>query len=83
MELISLSKIEGGYRVEYENGVYLGDILAKEDGFYDFWPDLKGGYWPAYLLHVIADKLDELNKPWEDNIAVYFDNETKTTANKT
>jgi hypothetical protein len=63
-----LTKIEGGYRVEWENGVYIGDILMKEDGFYDFWPIQHGGYWPSYILRVIADKLDEINKPWQDQI---------------
>jgi hypothetical protein len=56
------------YHVHHENGVRLGDILAKEDGFYDFWPDYtqgRGGYWPAYILRELADKLDELNAPWQ------------------
>jgi hypothetical protein len=59
-----------GYQVYYQNGVFLGDIFIKEDGFYDFWPEhpSRGGCWPAYVLRAIADKLDELNKPWEDII---------------
>jgi hypothetical protein len=50
------------------NGVKIGQILAKEDGYYDFWPELGGGYWPAYLLRAIADMLDTMNKPWDDQI---------------
>ena len=68
-KMITLKKIrQDTYKVDYENGVELGYILVKEDGFYDFWPEPKGGYWPAYILHEIANKLDELNKPWEDII---------------
>jgi hypothetical protein len=53
----------------YENGVKLGQVLAKEDGFYDFWPELNGGYWPAHMLRAIADMLDEMNYTWEQTIA--------------
>lgn len=60
---------QGVYKVYYhENGVYLGNILCKEDGFYAFWPLLKGGYWEAFMLRAIADKLDEMNQPWIDVI---------------
>lgn len=56
-----------------DNDVYLGDILKKEDGFYDFWPLKRPGcYWPAHLLRAIADKLDEMNAPWQKEIDDYF-----------
>lgn len=58
----------------YENGVLLGQILMKEDGYYDFWPELKGGYWSAEVLRQIADLLDQLNAPWEKEINDYFAN---------
>lgn len=61
------------YKVFYKNGVYLGDIISKEDGFYDFWPDYsKRGCWSAYVLRELADKLDEMNAPWEKDIEEYF-----------
>lgn len=66
---------EGGvaaHKVYAYNGVYIGDFLMKEDGFYDFWPIFKGGYWPAYMLHAIADTLDEWNSPYEKEIEEYF-----------
>lgn len=50
----------------YKNGVKLGEVLAKDDGLYDFWPDLsKGGCWPSHLLREIADLLDDMNRDWE------------------
>lgn len=61
-----------GTKLFYKNGVQLGEILMKEDGFYDFWPNLNGGHWPAHLLHAIAKKLDEMNAPWEKEIEAHF-----------
>lgn len=52
----------------FQNGVKMGQILRKEDGFYDFWPELRGGYWPAYVLRAIADMLDDMNKEWHEQI---------------
>lgn len=70
---ISLEKVSPAeYKVKGHNGVYIGDFLRKEDGYFDFWPDLKGGFWPSYMLRALADKLDELNKPWDDDIKKYF-----------
>ena len=63
-------------KLYYENGVYLGEILAKEDGFYDFWPELRGGYWEAHVLRAIADLLDEKNKPWQESIDKYFEEQS-------
>ena len=63
------------YKVYYKNGVYLGDIFAKEDGFYDFWPEYpyKGGYWSSHILREISDKLDEINAPWQKQLDDYMD----------
>lgn len=50
---------------------FVGDLCCMEDGFYQFFPDLesRGGYWPSWILRKIADKVDELNAPWEEQIA--------------
>lgn len=73
--LLNYIPIQGGYQVYYENGVYLGDILTDVDGFYYYWPELRGGSWASIVMRLIADKLDELNQPWEEEIERYF-NET-------
>lgn len=57
------------YRIEYENEVKIGDFFKDVDGFYYFWPKLHGGSWNALVMRIIADKLDELNRPWEEEIA--------------
>lgn len=50
--------------------VYLGDAIQYEDGFFyfHFANDGNKGYWQAYILRAIADKLDELNKEFEKSI---------------
>ena len=71
----------GEYAVYYEDRVFLGLIFAKEDGFYDFWPDLKDGCWSAYVLREIADKLDEINAPYEKELNEYFDEQKENEIN--
>ena len=57
--------------VHYSNDVYLGQLQPTDDGFYVFWPKLRGGCWAGYVLTEIAAKLDELNAPWEKMIDEY------------
>ncbi len=61
------------FKVTYENGVYMGDLSIAHDCNYNFWPDLKGGFWAGYVLKEIVDKLEELNKPINDEMNEYFD----------
>lgn len=49
------------------------DIIQDVDGYYYFWPAEGGGYFNEFTLRVIADHLEELNKPWDDEINKYFD----------
>lgn len=55
-----------------DNGVKLGEVFPKEDGYNDFWPELRGGYWPAHMLRAIADLLDELNREWHAKVTAEF-----------
>lgn len=53
------------YTVRIGN-VLAGELYIESDGFYVFDPVAgRTGYWPAWMLRNIADKLDELNKEWE------------------
>jgi hypothetical protein len=66
-------KSAGVYTLYFENGVIVGDVMMKEDGYYDWWPELSdGGCLAAHFLRGIADLLDELNAPWDRNIDAYF-----------
>lgn len=69
-EIVRIERSGDHWKVYYNaNGVVLGDLMQKEDGFFDFWPTDRDGCWAAYVLRAIADKLDELNKPWDDIIS--------------
>ncbi len=74
--LIKIEKVsEGNFKVYAENGVYLGDFLMKEDGFYDWWPHPdtgKRGFWSAWMLRCMADELDVLNAPYQKEIDEYM-----------
>ena len=61
-----------------ENGVKIGQILREVDGFFVFYPEQHGGFWPAHMLREVSNKLYELNEPWEKQINDYFDAQTKS-----
>ena len=50
------------------NNIYAGTLEPKEDGFWDWWPEPRPGYIPAWVLHAIANKLDEINKDWDAQV---------------
>ena len=56
------------YDVIYENGVKLGHLLREVDGFFVWYPPhpSNGGAWNSHIIRNIANKLDELNKEWEE-----------------
>lgn len=60
-----------------ENGVKLGQLLREVDGYFVFYPELRGGFWPSYMLREISNKLEGLNAPWDKIISDYFDAQAK------
>lgn len=51
------------------NGLPAGGIYKGEDGFFQYYAPLyDDGYIPSWVLRSLADKVDELNKPWQDEI---------------
>jgi hypothetical protein len=44
------------------------DIMPLEDGFYVWFPPKGGGGFDAWLLRAIVDRLDELNKPLNEEL---------------
>lgn len=47
--------------------LWLAGIYQDVDGFYYYDPPMNGSY-AAHTLREIAAKLDELNKPWSEQI---------------
>ena len=61
-----------GDRLYYYNGPLMGDVYKEVDGYYVFVP--KGsGFWESHQLRQVADYLDEINKPWHDEVCQYFE----------
>jgi len=59
-----------GLLITAPNGKYLGGVdQDRSDGFYYFKRSNDStATWPSWALRQIADKLDELNKPWEEHV---------------
>lgn len=75
MDKISLSDLlyaakreHGGYIVTYYNGVDLGTFEYGNDGYLYYWPSKREGCWSATQMREIANLLDHLNAPWDEQI---------------
>ena len=66
--VFALTDTVGVIQVSTPNGVKAGEILMMEDGYYQFWPEVKHGYWPAWAMRQIADKVDSMNEDWDAKI---------------
>jgi hypothetical protein len=62
-----------GRELFHENGVKLGKVLPDVDGYYKFWPELRGGYWDESILGQIANLLTKMNGPWDKTVKDYFE----------
>jgi len=78
---IKLEKISDvTYRLLTSNGKYIGFFELDVDGYYYFWnEDYNTGSWSSNSLRIIADKLDEINKPYDDSVKEYFKKESLKT----
>ncbi len=52
----------------YDNGAEIGHVYQEVDGYWVFQPDPGKGYMNEFLLRVVADKLEEMNKEWHEEI---------------
>lgn len=69
--MITLNKITDNlYQVIFtENDKFLGMFERDIDGYFYFAENNRvSGYWSSYVLRAIADKLDEINKDWDEQI---------------
>ena len=50
-------------------GMPMGELYMEVDGCYVFDPITgRSGYWPAWMMQSIVDKLTELNAEWEEQL---------------
>jgi len=51
---------------------FIGEFIPEVDGLYVFYPTPKAaGFYSEELLRALADKLKELNAPWQKQMEVY------------
>ena len=71
---MSFVQKEGIVIVFASNTVKAGEILLMDDGYYQFWPEPISGYWPTWALRQVADRVDSMNRLWNDKVkALYYE----------
>lgn len=69
-----------GWIVLIPNKIRMCEVLVDVDGFYKLdTSSFGGGLIESYHLQMIADKIKELNMPYEAQLKAYFDNQPKET----
>jgi len=67
-----------GYAVSTKNGIFLGQLMPGDDGYHIFFSeDTRGAAWSGWLLREIADKIDELDKDWNEQVIKALENVPK------
>lgn len=76
MEIELVKQSEYQYKVYWSNNKYLGTFDSDVDGRFHYLecPTLNGA-WDSYQLITIANKLYEVNKPFDDSVKEYFEKE--------
>jgi hypothetical protein len=74
MNQLTLNQTTGrNYDLIWNDSINIGQAVIDVDGFYYFLPNHNGGgLWQAYVLRAIAERLDELNQEWSEEIDRMF-----------
>lgn len=76
MEIKLEQGLNKSFIIKTESGKKLGYFVLDVDGYYHYKElETLTGYWDSYQLRKIADLLDEVNKPYRDELSEYFKNE--------
>lgn len=65
---INTQEVTKGLHKVYFGDKHLGEFVLDVDGYFYYWPTDERGCWASYSMRWIADKLDELNRPWDEFI---------------
>lgn len=77
MSKLSYTKINTRYKISF-NKADLGELEMLEDGFYHWFPGVSmsnNGCISSWILKDIYEKLEELNKGWNEVMNQYFKDE--------
>lgn len=66
--MIQINYVMDGIYAVYFNQKKIGTFVIQDDGYYGFYTESDSGYWSSYALRLIADKLDEMNKEWDEQV---------------
>lgn len=68
MNLVKVLDTENAKEFVFSNGVVIGTSYREIDGYYVFLPAQGKGFWSSYIMKMIAERLDELNKDWDTQL---------------
>jgi hypothetical protein len=64
---------EKWWKLYYHNGVYMGDVIMNDDGYYVFVTDkAKNGYWTEGNFLELYTYLKAKNKDWDESVNDFF-----------
>jgi hypothetical protein len=66
--MITTVAVSLGVYAVYFKEKCIGRFTIQDDGYLGFYTNEPSGYWSSYALRLIADKLDEMNKEWDEYI---------------
>jgi hypothetical protein len=66
--MITTVNTSPGIHKVYFNQKLIGFFVTQDDGYLQFLINEPSGYWSSYALRHIADKLDEMNKEWDEQV---------------
>lgn len=69
---------EDCYKLYYDNGVYIGQAIMNDDGYFVLFPEHRGGYWDQGILLMLYDYFHEKNKDWDESVNEFLDNVIKS-----
>lgn len=70
---MKIYKTNKSFTLEADNGKKIGSLQLDIDGYYYLWFDEElAGCWTAHNLREIAATLDEVNKPFDEQVKKDF-----------
>ena len=81
--MITFQKIsESNYIVRNNISIFGKIIKDKDDSYFYFWPENKNSQcWDGRTMQLVSQKLNNLNKQWDEEVNSYFNSQLKNKRN--